>query len=387
MEWDETGVMVNDEEDHALVADEVAPIEFALMANTNAESKKLETLKEEKEGVDRKLAGLLTASMDLDNLIESQMSNKKKNGLGYNVVPPPPAQLYLSPKKDLSWTGLSECADDTVTDYSRPSPTIESTSVDDQNKNPSVSEIVASPITPNPFIKFVKPKDSQSKSKTSKTESPKKPLVKYAEQYRKPNKKPNDRGNQRNWKNLKSHQLGPDFVMKKKACFNCGDFNHLAYDCRKRVKKSFTPKHVVHRPYRPSQRPMRRNMNGEFPPVNRKLSTSSRNFTTANRKFPTASRKFPTGSTKCSTADIGMKGKAVKPLALLGRDFKLLDDANILLRTPRQHNMYSIDLNNIVPYRDLTCLVAKASADECMLWHRRLGLLRKMVLLKEEIEH
>nr|GEY67776.1 hypothetical protein [Tanacetum cinerariifolium] len=32
-------------------------------------------------------------------------------------------------------TGLPECADDTVTDYSRPSPTIESTSGDDQNRN------------------------------------------------------------------------------------------------------------------------------------------------------------------------------------------------------------------------------------------------------------
>nr|GFB40454.1 hypothetical protein [Tanacetum cinerariifolium] len=49
---------------------------------------------------------------------------------------------------------------------------------------------------------------------------------------------------------------------------------------------------------------------------------------------------------------------------VLGRDFKLLDDANILLRTPRKHNMYSIDLNNIIPHKDLTCLVAKASADE-----------------------
>nr|GEY21335.1 ribonuclease H-like domain-containing protein [Tanacetum cinerariifolium] len=58
---------------------------------------------------------------------------------------------------------------------------------------------------------------------------------------------------------------------------------------------------------------------------------------------------------------------------LLGRDFKLLDDDNILLRTPRRHNMYSIDLNNIVPHIDLTCLVAKAFADECMFWHRRLG--------------
>nr|GFA48259.1 hypothetical protein [Tanacetum cinerariifolium] len=49
---------------------------------------------------------------------------------------------------------------------------------------------------------------------------------------------------------------------------------------------------------------------------------------------------------------------------VLGRDFKLLADANVLLRTLRQHNMYSINLNNIVPHKDLTCLVAKASADE-----------------------
>nr|GEY02359.1 hypothetical protein [Tanacetum cinerariifolium] len=45
------------------------------------------------------------------------------------------------------------------------------------------------------------------------------------------------------------------------------------------------------------------------------------------------------------------------------------------LKTPRQHNMYSINLNNIVPHKNLTCLVAKASVDESMLWHRRLGHL------------
>nr|GFC06045.1 ribonuclease H-like domain-containing protein [Tanacetum cinerariifolium] len=65
---------------------------------------------------------------------------------------------------------------------------------------------------------------------------------------------------------------------------------------------------------------------------------------------------------------------------VLGRDFKLLDDVNVLLRTPRQHNMYSINLNNIVPHKDLTCLVAKASADEGMLWHRRLGHLKFKIM-------
>nr|GEU66241.1 hypothetical protein [Tanacetum cinerariifolium] len=104
--WD-WSYMANDGEDHALVADEEDPTEFALMANTSTESKKLETLKQEKEGVDGKLACLLTALKDLDNLIESQRSDKNKEGLGYTDVPPPPVQLYLSPNKDLSWTGVT----------------------------------------------------------------------------------------------------------------------------------------------------------------------------------------------------------------------------------------------------------------------------------------
>nr|GFB98689.1 ribonuclease H-like domain-containing protein [Tanacetum cinerariifolium] len=49
---------------------------------------------------------------------------------------------------------------------------------------------------------------------------------------------------------------------------------------------------------------------------------------------------------------------------VLRKDFKLKDDTNVLLRTPRQHNMYSIDINNIVPHKNLACLVAKALVDE-----------------------
>nr|GFD51112.1 hypothetical protein [Tanacetum cinerariifolium] len=108
---------------------------------------KIETLKQEKEEVDGKLAGLLTASKDLDNIIGSQRADKNKEGLGYSVVPPPPAQLYSSPNKDLSWTGLPEFKDNTVTVYSRPAPTVESSSDDLQNKNPSVTKIGASDST------------------------------------------------------------------------------------------------------------------------------------------------------------------------------------------------------------------------------------------------
>nr|GEZ27304.1 retrovirus-related Pol polyprotein from transposon TNT 1-94 [Tanacetum cinerariifolium] len=136
--------------------------------------KELEELKLEKDGLDEKLEGLLKASKNLDNVIESQRSDKK----------------------DLSWTGLPEFVDDTVTDYSRPSPTVASTSTE-----------------------------------------------------------------------------GPEFVFKKKACYNYGDFSHLANDCRKRVQRETSrsqnhaymgPSHrsAGHRPHGPSMNPIRPNMNG-----------------------------------------------------------------------------------------------------------------------------
>nr|GEU39336.1 putative ribonuclease H-like domain-containing protein [Tanacetum cinerariifolium] len=54
-------------------------------------------------------------------------------------------------------------------------------------------------------------------------------------------------------------------------------------------------------------------------------------------------------------------------------DFKLPDENHMLLRVLRENNMYNVDLKNIVPSGDLTCLFAKATLDESNLWHRRLG--------------
>nr|GEY98742.1 ribonuclease H-like domain-containing protein [Tanacetum cinerariifolium] len=426
--------MANDEENHALVADEEDLTEFALMAKTSAESevfdnslcskackkntdslnskiidlddklgdaknmiyhyklglaqvearlaehrnqkvkycekirilefktefrancienltKELELIKKEKEGLDTKLAGFQTASKDLDSLLKSQRLDKNKEG---------------------------------------PTPTIESSPDDAQNKNPSGTETEASPSTilSKHLIKFVKATDRSTETKIAKVETAK-PTVKYAAMYSKPSKSSNVRGNQRNWNNLKSHQLG---VKKGRTCPT-------------NSHKTISPRTVIHKPHRPSMRSVKPNI--KFPTV---------------RKLPTINRKFPTGNIKFSTADMGNKGKAVKASTcwfwkpsqnlsnkgnisylsdyepfdggyvsfgqggckitgkgtikteciVLGRNFKLSDDANVLLRTPRQHNMYSIDLNNIFPHKDLTCLVAKASADECMLWHKRL---------------
>ncbi|GJT88803.1 putative ribonuclease H-like domain-containing protein [Tanacetum coccineum] len=58
---------------------------------------------------------------------------------------------------------------------------------------------------------------------------------------------------------------------------------------------------------------------------------------------------------------------------VLSPNFKLPDENQILFKIPRKDNMYSFDMKNIVPKQSLTCLVAKATLDESMLWHRRLG--------------
>ncbi|GJW62521.1 putative ribonuclease H-like domain-containing protein [Tanacetum coccineum] len=58
---------------------------------------------------------------------------------------------------------------------------------------------------------------------------------------------------------------------------------------------------------------------------------------------------------------------------VLSPKFKLPDENQILFKIPRKDNMYSFDMKNIVPKESLTCIVAKATLDESMLWHRRLG--------------
>nr|GFA32442.1 ribonuclease H-like domain-containing protein [Tanacetum cinerariifolium] len=58
---------------------------------------------------------------------------------------------------------------------------------------------------------------------------------------------------------------------------------------------------------------------------------------------------------------------------VLSSDFKLPDKNHVLLRVPRENNMYNVDLKKIVPSGDLTCLFAKATFDESNLWHRRPG--------------
>nr|GEX40880.1 ribonuclease H-like domain-containing protein [Tanacetum cinerariifolium] len=67
---------------------------------------------------------------------------------------------------------------------------------------------------------------------------------------------------------------------------------------------------------------------------------------------------------------------------VLSLDFKLPDENQVLLKVPRQKNVYSFDLKNVVPLGGLTCLFAKATIDESNLLHKRLGHINFITMNK-----
>nr|GEX02165.1 hypothetical protein [Tanacetum cinerariifolium] len=359
--WD-WSYMANEEENHALVADDEAPTEFALIAKSSSSSENdlfdnslcFKSCKKNTDSLNTKITNLNEALSDSKTnlyycklglsqvearLVEFKTQEiklcEKIRGLEFDLknknikiknlmneleqirkrkkyCSPSPAQVYSPPKKDTSWTGLPEFADDTITDYSKPSPSIESNSNDLQNYNSSVSENEesSSSILSKLVIKFVKPADSPTVIKTNKDETVRKPSVKYAEMEK---------------------LLRPQLV-------GFGDLSNTL------LAKGNPQNNIDDKGYWDSG--CSRHMTGNI------------SYLSDYEPYDGGYVSFGQGGGK-----------------ITGRDFKLKDNTNVLLRTPRQHNMYSIDLNNIVPHKDLTCLVAKASADESMLWHRRIGHL------------
>ncbi|GJX63291.1 putative ribonuclease H-like domain-containing protein [Tanacetum coccineum] len=189
----------------------------------------LEKLKQEKESNQLKIENFDNASKSLDKLIGSQIPDKSRKGLGfasYNAVPPPHTGLFAPPTLDLSNSGLEEFQQPEFEGYG---PKI----------SKSVSENVSNEVRKSPDSPLVEELVLDVDKFEKKTVFPTKiefvkqqeklvrKQVKYAEMY----KSQGPKGNQRNWNNQKSQQLGSDFVMYNKACFVCGSFDHLQTNC------------------------------------------------------------------------------------------------------------------------------------------------------------
>ncbi|GJT88802.1 ribonuclease H-like domain-containing protein [Tanacetum coccineum] len=193
--------------------------------------RKLEKLKQEKESFQLKIENFEKASKSLDKLLKSQIPENNKKGLGYesyNAVLPPLTGLFAPPKINLSNSGLEEFKEPNDEEDDKPKPKVVKKTVESKTVKQDVvsdGKLKKKNVFPTAAkIEVVKPKQQ---------EKPVRKPVKYAKMYR--SRKP--RGNQRNWNNQKSQQLGSDFVMNNKACFACGSFNHLIKDCKRKVQK------------------------------------------------------------------------------------------------------------------------------------------------------
>nr|GEY00019.1 ribonuclease H-like domain-containing protein [Tanacetum cinerariifolium] len=122
-------------------------------------------------------------------------------------------------------------------------------------------------------------------------------------------------------------------------------------------------------------------------PYQMRTSLTNKNFSqkvnTAKGKFYTARPKAVNTARPNSTVFNAVRANQISknlmedmlPLRKEPKEAKLLVKELlklVLLKVPRKNNMYSVDIKNIVPKESLTCLVAKATLDELMLWNRRL---------------
>nr|GEZ58736.1 ribonuclease H-like domain-containing protein [Tanacetum cinerariifolium] len=187
--------------DWSYMADDEAPTNMAFMAFSD--SKKFEN-----------------ASQSLDKLIGSQIADKSKRGLGYvsyNAVLPPHTVRFSPLRIDLSHTGLLEFADPSVECYGVKPIKVESEGEDEVESLPEIERKTIEASMDNVEVDIPK-----------QNNKPARRLVKYAEMYI--TQRP--RGIQRNWNNLKSHQLGSNFVIYNKACYAFRSFNQLQARCK-----------------------------------------------------------------------------------------------------------------------------------------------------------
>ncbi|GJV26628.1 ribonuclease H-like domain-containing protein [Tanacetum coccineum] len=98
------------EEDIKLLKREIHLREFAI---TELRSK-LELAQKQKDEIQLTVEKLKNSSKSLSKLIDCQIVDKCKTGLGYNAVPPPYTGNFMPPKPDLSFSGLEEFVNEPI---------------------------------------------------------------------------------------------------------------------------------------------------------------------------------------------------------------------------------------------------------------------------------
>nr|GEX68804.1 putative ribonuclease H-like domain-containing protein [Tanacetum cinerariifolium] len=295
----------------------------------------LEKLKKEKESNQLKIENFDTASKSVDKLIGSQIPDKCKKGLGYesyHAVPPSLTGLFSPPKLDLSNSVPEEFQQHEFEGYG-------------PKTSKSVYEDISNEVKENHDALLVKDMvlDNKDYSVESLVVVEKKLLFLLLLKLK--------LLDQNNKKNQLGKQLAQSTVKRtyqQRTALTNKSFSQTVNTARPRLVNTTRPRPVN------TARPR---------PVN-----SSR----PNSAVVNAVRVNQFNVVKASMnlmEDTLPLGEEPKEEELLVKELLKL----VLLKVSRRNNMYSADIKNIVPKESLTCLVAKATFDESMLWHKRLG--------------
>ncbi|GKB56783.1 hypothetical protein Tco_0912969 [Tanacetum coccineum] len=96
----------------------------------------LELAKKQKDKIQLTVENFENSSKNLSELIDCQIVDKCKTGLGYNVVPPPYTRNFMPPKPDLSFSRLDEFMNEPIVSE----PTVKKPEVETSEAKASVDK-------------------------------------------------------------------------------------------------------------------------------------------------------------------------------------------------------------------------------------------------------
>ncbi|GJW11645.1 putative ribonuclease H-like domain-containing protein [Tanacetum coccineum] len=341
-----------------------------LRDNALVENKrKLEKAEKERDELKLTLEKFQNSSKSLNNLLESQVCDKFKIGLGYNAASsttasPAVERNFIPRTPDLTFMDeIVESENLDVTTVVTPSndKTVESNH-ESANVKSNCDAVESKTVRKNsfrpPIIEDWNSDDESKveiipKDKTVSSSIEKIKLVKSARETvekieTSKQSKHYPRGNQRNWNNLMSQRLGSNFKMINKACYVCGSFGHLHYVCDKKVIRLVwnNSRRVNHKNF--ANKMTHPHPNRRFVP--QAVLTRSGKINTAGASVNTASARINTAVRPVNT--VGSKPTVNHPRSISNTYKKGYSQVTRPFNTNK--NSIFIKIDNIVRVKDTT---------------------------------
>ncbi|GKC14022.1 putative ribonuclease H-like domain-containing protein, partial [Tanacetum coccineum] len=256
-------------------------------------------------------------------VFDSQVNDRYKTGKGYHVVPPPYTRNFMPPKPDLVLADKDEYV------FSESATSVPSAATSEVKTSVSKPKSVSEPLIEDWISDSENENETESKSGQRKPSNAKVEFVKSYEHVKSPRKSVKKVENNKQAKYPRKSSQSPRVEIAQQLEFSRRE-KLLTVMLRVLIGNDVLI-FLIMKKLMVDMLPLE-----EIPKENNVLFTD----------------------TEC---------------VVLSSDFKLLDESQVLLRVPRKDNMYNVDLRNVVPQGGLTCLFAKATLDESNLWLRRLN--------------